>query len=60
MEAQGQASDIEIQANHIKKIKEKINQILSERTSQPLEKVEKDTDRDFYMSAQRGFKLRIN
>ncbi len=49
--AQGQASDIEIQANHIKKIKEKINQILSERTSQPLEKVEKDTDRDFYMSA---------
>ena len=49
--AQGQASDIEIQANHIKKIKSKINQILAERSGQPLEKVEKDTDRDNYMSA---------
>lgn len=47
---QGQASDIEIQAKHIQKIKQKINKILSERTSQPLEKIEKDTDRDFYMS----------
>ncbi|MBE7074511.1 MAG: ATP-dependent Clp endopeptidase proteolytic subunit ClpP [Clostridiales bacterium] len=49
--AKGQASDIEIQANHIKKIKDKINKILSEQSSQPLEKVQKDTDRDFYMSA---------
>ncbi|MDY2695922.1 MAG: ATP-dependent Clp endopeptidase proteolytic subunit ClpP [Eubacteriales bacterium] len=49
--AQGQASDIEIQANHIKRIKEKINRILSEQSGQPLEKVQKDTDRDFYMSA---------
>lgn len=49
--AQGQASDIVIQANHIKKIKSKINKILSERTGQPLEKVERDTDRDNYMSA---------
>ena len=49
--AQGQASDIEIQANHIKRIKEKINKILSEQSGQPLEKVQKDTDRDFYMSA---------
>ena len=49
--AQGQASDIEIQANHIKHIKEKINKILSEQSCQPLEKVQKDTDRDFYMSA---------
>ncbi len=49
--AQGQASDIEIQANHIKRIKEKINKILSEQSCQPLEKVQKDTDRDFYMSA---------
>lgn len=48
--AQGQASDIEIQAKHIQKIKQKINNILSERTSQPLDKIEKDTDRDFYMS----------
>lgn len=49
--AQGQASDIEIQARHMQKIKQKINRILSENTSQPLEKIEKDTDRDFYMSA---------
>ncbi len=50
--AQGQASDIEIQANHIKRIKEKINKVLSEQSGQPLEKVQKDTDRDFYMSAE--------
>lgn len=50
--AQGQASDIEIQAKHIQKIKEKINRILSENTNQPLEKIEKDTDRDNYMSAE--------
>lgn len=49
--AQGQASDIEIQARHMQKIKQKINKILSENTSQPLEKIERDTDRDFYMSA---------
>ncbi len=50
--AQGQASDIEIQAKHIKRIKEKINKVLSEQSGQPLEKVQKDTDRDFYMSAE--------
>lgn len=50
--AQGQASDIEIQARHMQKIKQKINKILSENTLQPLEKIEKDTDRDFYMSAE--------
>ncbi len=50
--AQGQASDIEIQANHIKRIKEKINKVLSEQSGQPLDKVQKDTDRDFYMSAE--------
>ena len=49
--AQGQASDIEIQARHMQKIKQKINKILSENTLQPLDKIEKDTDRDFYMSA---------
>jgi ATP-dependent Clp protease protease subunit len=49
--ARGQASDIEIQAKQIQKVKVKINQILSERTGQKLEKIEKDTDRDFYMSA---------
>lgn len=50
--AQGQASDIAIQAQQILKIKSKMNKILSENTNQPLEKVEIDTDRDFYMSAQ--------
>lgn len=49
--ARGQASDIEIQAKHIQKTKQKINNILSQNSSQPLSKVEKDTDRDFYMSA---------
>lgn len=49
--ARGQASDIQITAKQILKIKEKINQILSEKTGQPLEKVEKDTDRDHYMDA---------
>ena len=50
--AHGQASDIEIQANHIKRIKDKINLILSENSKQPLEKIEKDTDRDNYMTAE--------
>ena len=49
--AKGQASDIQIQANHIQKIKDKINKIISQNSSQPLEKVQSDTDRDFYMSA---------
>ena len=50
--AQGQASDIAIQAEHILKIKKRMNKILSENTSQPLDKIEKDVDRDFYMSAE--------
>ena len=50
--AQGQASDIEIQARHIQKIKAKLNQILSENTGKPLEVIEKDTVRDNYMSAE--------
>ena len=54
--ARGQASDIEIQAKHIQKIKQKINKILSERTSKPLEKIEKDTDRDYYMSPDEALK----
>jgi ATP-dependent Clp protease protease subunit len=50
--AQGQASDIEISARRIIRIRELINQIISERSGQPLEKVEKDTDRDFFLSAE--------
>jgi ATP-dependent Clp protease protease subunit len=52
--AHGQASDIQIQANQIQKIKAKINRILSEKTSKPIEQVEKDTDRDFFMSAEQA------
>ena len=52
--AQGQASDIEIQARHIQHIKDKINQILSEATGQDLKKVQKDTDRDYYMTAEQA------
>ena len=54
--AQGQASDIEIRAKQILKIKQNINNILSERTGQSLEKVSKDTDRDFYMTAEEALK----
>lgn len=49
--AQGQASDIAITARHILKIKERLNTILSKNTSQSLERIQKDTDRDNYMSA---------
>ncbi len=48
----GQAVEIEITAKQIIKIKEKLNKILAKHTGQLLEKVEKDTDRDFYLSAQ--------
>ena len=50
--AQGQATEIEIAASHILKTKAHLNEILSERTGQPLEVIEKDTDRDNYMTAQ--------
>ena len=50
--AQGQASDIAIQAKHIQKIKEKLNKILSDNTGKPIKTIEKDTDRDNYMSAE--------
>lgn len=50
--AQGQATDISIHANHILRVKDKLNQILSERTGQPLEVVKRDTERDNFMTAQ--------
>ena len=50
--AEGQAADIEITAKQIVKIKDKINQVLAKHTGQPITKVEKDTDRDFYLTAQ--------
>lgn len=47
----GQATEIEIGAEHILQIKQKLNKILSKHTGQPLKKIAKDTDRDFYLSA---------
>ncbi|UCG98085.1 MAG: ATP-dependent Clp endopeptidase proteolytic subunit ClpP [Burkholderiales bacterium] len=50
--AQGQASDIEIAAREILDIRKRLNAILAERTGQPIERIEKDTDRDNFMSAE--------
>ncbi|YAI82278.1 MAG: ATP-dependent Clp protease proteolytic subunit [cyanobacterium endosymbiont of Rhopalodia sterrenbergii] len=47
-----QATDIEIEANEILRIRRQLNQILADETQQTLEKIEKDTDRDYYMSAE--------
>ncbi len=49
--AQGQASDIEIQAQEILRMKDSLNNILAAQTGQPLKRIKKDTDRDFFMSA---------
>lgn len=51
---QGQASDFEIHAREILDIRERLNRILSEHTGQPLEQIQKDTDRDFFMSASQS------
>ncbi|HSM55247.1 MAG: ATP-dependent Clp protease proteolytic subunit [Chloroflexota bacterium] len=50
--AQGQASDIAIQAQEILRLRNTLNRILSKHTGQPVDKIEQDTDRDIYMSAQ--------
>lgn len=52
--AQGQASDIEIQAKEILRLKARLNEILAESTDQSLDVIEKDTERDFYMNAQQA------
>ncbi len=52
--AQGQASDIIISANHIQRTKKRLNTILAERTGQPLDIIEKDTDRDNWLTAQQA------
>ena len=49
--AQGQATDIEIHAREILRLRKDLNQILSENTGQPLEKIERDTERDYFMAA---------
>lgn len=48
----GQASDIKIHAEWIIKTRQKLNQIYVDRTGQPLDKIQRDTDRDFFMSAE--------
>ncbi len=50
--AQGQATEIEIAARHILKTRERLNNILAERTGQPIEVIERDTDRDNFMTAE--------
>jgi ATP-dependent Clp protease protease subunit len=50
----GQASDVDIQAKEILRLREELNQILAKHTDQSLEKIAQDTDRDFYMSGQQG------
>ncbi len=52
--ARGQATDIEIQARQILKLKDRLNEILSKHTGQTLEVIERDTDRDFYMDANQA------
>jgi ATP-dependent Clp protease, protease subunit len=52
--AQGQATDIQIQADHMLVIKKRLNQILSERTGQPLDVIVRDTDRDNFMTAEQA------
>ena len=54
--AQGQASDIKIQAEHILKIRDKMNRILSENTGKSVAEIERDTDRDNYLSAEEAQK----
>ena len=49
---EGQASDIRIHADHIMKTKDRLNEILAHHTGKPLKTIEKDTDRDFFMSAE--------
>ena len=57
--AQGQASDINITANHIIKMRARLNQILSERTGQPLDVIETDTDRDRWLDAEQAIEYGI-
>jgi ATP-dependent Clp protease, protease subunit len=57
--AEGQASDIEIRAKRILKMRDKLNTILAERTGQPFEKIERDTDRDYFMSAEEALEYGI-
>jgi ATP-dependent Clp protease protease subunit len=52
--AQGQASDIEIQAREILRLKSRLNEIMAESTGQPIENIERDTERDYYLNAEQA------
>ncbi len=56
---EGQASDIKIHSEHILKVREKLNKILAKHTGQPISMIEKDTDRDHFMSADEAVKYNI-
>ena len=56
---QGQATDVDIQAREILRLREILNNILSKHTGQPLERIQKDTERDFYMSSEEAQKYGI-
>jgi ATP-dependent Clp protease protease subunit len=51
---QGQATDVEIQAKEILRLKQELNEILTLHTSQPIDRIERDTDRDYYMSGEQA------
>jgi len=57
--AEGQATDIKIRAEHILKVRDRLNKILSKHTGQPLAKIEKDTDRDYFMSPEEAKKYGV-
>lgn len=57
--AEGQASDVKIRAEHILKLKDRLNQLLNKHTGQPLKKIEVDTDRDHFMSPEEAKKYGI-
>jgi ATP-dependent Clp protease, protease subunit len=57
--AQGQASDVDIHARHILRTKDRLNKIMAKHTGQKIDKVERDTDRDYFMSAEEALDYRI-
>ncbi|RJR31968.1 ATP-dependent Clp endopeptidase proteolytic subunit ClpP [Candidatus Parcubacteria bacterium] len=57
--AEGQAADIKVRAEQILKIRDRLNKILAYHSGQPIEKIEKDTDRDYFMSAEEAKKYGI-
>jgi ATP-dependent Clp protease protease subunit len=56
---EGPQKDVEIQAREMLRIKDQVNQILSKHTAQPVAKIEKDTDRDFFMVAEEAKKYGV-